>query len=89
MPTFDASGIHLRRWLAAACRKEKKEKNPPDEETDDTLRQWRIESKIEAMTTTAGLGSVITYASKSHKTLLRVVSQVWPTTALARVCQFK
>lgn len=40
----------------------------PDEERDDTLRQWRIESDVVPMTNLAGLGAVISYAAKSYQT---------------------
>lgn len=42
LPTLAANGTYIRRLLADACENEEKNKNPLDEETGHTLRQWRI-----------------------------------------------
>lgn len=44
-PDIDANGREVRRLLVAACYKENE---PPDEETGNTLTQWKTERKITA-----------------------------------------
>lgn len=62
MPTRYASGAHARKLFVSAS-----DKKSPDEETINTLRQWRIISDIESMPNSENISPTITSAAEGFQ----------------------